>query len=187
MAKSSNIGTILAAERIGKRKFAKYLNKFGIGQPTGLGIPGENRGYVPPLENWSPTTFPTLAFGQGLSVNAVQAASVFATIANDGLKVQPRLVSGLIGADGTVTEPEVAPPTRVVSAEAAAQVRLMLEAVVGEGGTAQQAKVITKSSSLPEKVITIADESALIASGRAWPHHQERTRRTLPPALRDPT
>ncbi|MDP4803473.1 MAG: penicillin-binding protein 2 [Candidatus Nanopelagicales bacterium] len=141
MAKSSNIGTILAAERIGKRKFARYLDKFGVGQLTGMGIPGENRGYVPPLENWSPTTFPTLAFGQGLSVNAVQATSVFATIANDGLKVQPRLVSGLIGADGTVTEPEVAPPTRVVSAEAAAQVRLMLEAVVGEGGTAQQAKI----------------------------------------------
>ncbi len=105
MAKSSNIGTILAAERIGGKKLYKYLKKFGIGEPTGLGFPGEATGYVPPHKDWSATSMPTIAFGQGLSVNAVQAASVFATIANDGVRVQPRLVAELVHADGTVEVP----------------------------------------------------------------------------------
>lgn len=141
MAKSSNMGTILAAERIGGRKLYKYLKKFGIGEPTGLGFPGESAGYVPPYSEWSPTSFPTIAFGQGLSVNAVQSASVFATIANDGVRIQPSLVDSVILPDGTVqvlTEPTA---TRVVSANTARQVRSMLEAVVGEGGTAPMAAI----------------------------------------------
>ncbi|MCF8529986.1 MAG: penicillin-binding protein 2 [Candidatus Nanopelagicales bacterium] len=141
MAKSSNIGTILAAERIGGKKLSKYLKKFGIGQETGLNFPGENKGFVPAYEDWSPTSFPTIAFGQGLSVNAVQAASVFATIANDGLRVEPSLVSRIIHSDGTVQEPEAPATTRVVSRETAKQVRSMLETVVGEGGTATNAHI----------------------------------------------
>lgn len=141
MAKSSNIGTILAAERIGGKKLYKYLKKFGIGEPTGLNFPGEAVGYVPPHSDWSPTSFPTIAFGQGLSVNAVQAASVFATIANDGVRVEPSLVAELIHADGTTEQPPAPETTRVVSASTAKQVRAMLEAVVGEGGTAPMAAI----------------------------------------------
>lgn len=141
MAKSSNIGTILAAERIGGRKLSKYIKKFGIGEETGLNFPGENKGFIPAYEDWSPTSFPTIAFGQGLSVNAVQAAGVFATIANDGLRVQPSLVAKIIHADGTVQEPEPPKTTRVVSRESAKQVRSMLESVVGEGGTATGASI----------------------------------------------
>ena len=88
----ANIGTILAAERIGGKKLSKYLKKFGIGQPTGLEFPGESNGSVPEHEDWSPTSFPTISFGQGLSVNSVQVASVYSTIANDGLRVEPSLV-----------------------------------------------------------------------------------------------
>jgi cell division protein FtsI (penicillin-binding protein 3) len=133
MAKSSNIGTILASERIGGRKLSKYLKKFGIGQSTGLHFPGEATGFVPAYSDWSPTSFPTLAFGQGLSVNSVQAASVFATIANDGVRVQPSLVQQVLHADGS-TEPAPAPATtRVVSATTAKQVRSMLESVVTDG------------------------------------------------------
>ena len=141
MAKSSNIGTILAAERIGGKKLYKYLKKFGIGEPTGLGFPGEATGYVPPHKDWSATSMPTIAFGQGLSVNAVQAASVFATIANDGVRVQPSLVAELVHADGTVEVPPASETTRVVSPSAAKQVRAMLESVVGEGGTAPMAAI----------------------------------------------
>ncbi len=141
MAKSSNIGTILAAERIGGKKLYKYLKKFGIGEPTGLGFPGETNGFVPEHKDWSPTSFPTIAFGQGLSVNAVQVASVFSTIANDGLRVEPSLVKAIIHEDGSVEEPEAPTTTRVVSRETAKQVRAMLESVVGEGGTATNAKI----------------------------------------------
>jgi len=141
MAKSSNIGTILAAERIGGKKLSKYLKKFGIGQPTGIGFPGETSGFIPQHEDWSPTSFPTIAFGQGLSVNAVQVASVYSTIANDGLRVEPSLVKKIIHEDGSVEQPEPPKTTRVVSRETAIQVRVMLETVVGEGGTATNAKI----------------------------------------------
>ena len=141
MAKSSNIGTILASERIGGRKLYKYLKKFGIGEPTGLHFPGEANGYIPPYSDWSATSFPTIAFGQGLSVNAVQSASVFATIANDGVRVQPSLVAELVHADGTTELPAPPTTTRVVSAATAKQVRAMLEGVVSDGGTAPMAAI----------------------------------------------
>lgn len=141
MAESSNIGTILASERIGGRKLYKYLKKFGIGEPTGLDFPGESTGYVPPHADWSATSFPTIAFGQGLSLNAVQSASVFATIANDGVRVQPSLVQELVHADGTTEVPPAPKTTRVVSSATAKQVRAMLESVVGEGGTAPMAAI----------------------------------------------
>lgn len=141
MAQSSNIGTILAAEKIGGRKLSEYLERFGVAQPTGLGLPAENKGSVPAYENWSPTSMPTIAFGQGLSMNAIQATSVFSTIANDGVRVQPTLVAAMTDASGVSQPLPEGEKTRVVSKEAARQVRQMLEAVVGEGGTAPQAKI----------------------------------------------
>jgi cell division protein FtsI (penicillin-binding protein 3) len=141
MAKSSNIGTILAADRIGGRKLYRYLKKFGVGEPTGLNFPGESKGYVPPHADWSPTSFPTIAFGQGLSMNSVQSAAVFATIANDGVRVQPSLVQELIHADGTTEQPPAPTTTRVVSPQTAKQMRILLESVVAPGGTAPMAAI----------------------------------------------
>lgn len=141
MAKSSNIGTIIAAERIGGRTLERYLHKFGAGEKTGIGFPGEAAGFVPPRDTWSATSLPTIAFGQGFSMNAVQAASVFSTIANDGVRIPPRLVADVASADGTDDVEEPAEPTRVVSVATARQVRAMLEAVVGPGGTAPGAAI----------------------------------------------
>lgn len=141
MAKSSNIGAIMASERIGGRVLLGYLKKFGIGEKTGLNFPGEGSGNVPSYPDWSPTTFPTIAFGQGLSLNSVQAASIFATIANDGVRIEPSLVSSVTKPDGTVVPLPAPKTTRVVSPGTAAQIRLMLEAVVGEGGTAPKAGI----------------------------------------------
>jgi cell division protein FtsI (penicillin-binding protein 3) len=138
LAKSSNIGTILASETIGEKTFYKYLQKFGIGESTGMNFPGESAGSLPNIEDanqWSDTTFPTLAFGQGLSVNVVQAASVFATIANDGIRMKPRLISGYSNSQGTFEPTILAEGQRVVSAKTAKTVREMLEGVVAEGGT----------------------------------------------------
>jgi len=141
MAESSNVGTIQAAERIGGRRLYTYLKKFGIGEETGLNFPAESPGFVPPYSTWSPTSFPTISFGQGLSVNAVQSASVYATIANDGVRVQPRLVDQIINPDGSVVTPPVAPSTQVVTPETAEQVRAMLESVVSSGGTGTMAAI----------------------------------------------
>jgi cell division protein FtsI (penicillin-binding protein 3) len=133
LSQSSNIGTILAAESIPQDVFMSYLERFGIGKPSGIGLPGESPGYLPPMSTWSATTFPTLTFGQGFSVNAVQMADVFATIANDGVRVPPRVI-----VDSTV------PPAqgeRVVGERTARTVREMLERVVAVGGTAPMAGI----------------------------------------------
>lgn len=144
LAKSSNIGSILAAEEIGAKKLHSYLQKFGIGEPTGLGFPGENKGSLPDPENekqWSGTTFPTLAFGQGFSVSALHVASVYAAIANDGVRVTPRLIAGYTDVDGNFSETDPSKKTRVVSATTAKTVRQMLESVVSKDGTAPQAQI----------------------------------------------
>jgi cell division protein FtsI (penicillin-binding protein 3) len=144
LAKSSNIGTILASESIGEEKLYEYLQKFGIGKSTGMNFPGESSGKLPDINNkdeWSATTFPTLAFGQGLSVNAVQATSVFATIANDGVRMSPRLIAGYSNTEGVYEPSRVDEGVRVVSAETAKSVREMLESVVSADGTAKNLQI----------------------------------------------
>jgi cell division protein FtsI (penicillin-binding protein 3) len=144
LAKSSNIGTILASESIGQEKLYGYLKKFGIGKSTGMNFPGESGGKLPDINNedeWSDTTFPTLAFGQGLSVNAVQATSVFATIANDGVRMLPRLISGYSNTEGVYEPSRVDEGVRVVSAKTAKTVREMLEVVVSADGTAKNLQI----------------------------------------------
>lgn len=141
LAKSMNTGTIEAAEKIGGEKLYEYIKKFGIGESTGLNFPGESDGYVPPPSEWSPTSFPTIAFGQGLSVNAIQATSVFATVANGGVRIPATLVKSYIGSDGQVQTAQRPEGTRVVSEEAADKTMRMMEQVVGEEGTAQMASI----------------------------------------------
>jgi cell division protein FtsI (penicillin-binding protein 3) len=141
LARSSNIGTILAAQKIGGDKLYSYLKKFGIGEPTGLHFPGESKGFVPSPKRWSATSFGTIAFGQGLSLTAVQAASVYATIANDGLRVAPTLVAGYTAPDGTYQAAAAPSTVRAVSPETAVAVRSMLESVVSDQGTAPKAAI----------------------------------------------
>lgn len=141
LAKSSNLGTILASERIGGKKLNTYLQAFGIGESTDSGLPGESRGMIPDYKDWSPTTFPTLAFGQGLAVTSLQAASVFATIANNGLRVQPRIVKSIISPDGIATPTPTPTAIQVVKPSTAKQILLMLEGVVSKGGTAPKAAI----------------------------------------------
>jgi len=144
LAKSSNMGSILAAEKIGKEKLHKYMQDFGIGQLSGLNFPGETSGSLPDPTNpdqWSGTTFPTLAFGQGYSVSALQMASVFATLANDGVRREPRLVAGTVDSSHQFEESPLAPGKRVVTAKTAKTVRLMMEKVVSLDGTAPGAAI----------------------------------------------
>ncbi|ONK15022.1 penicillin-binding protein 2 [Streptomyces sp. MP131-18] len=148
LAHSSNIGTILAAEELGDTQaeaneiLHSYLGAFGFGRPTGLGFPGETAGILADPEDWNSSQQYTIPFGQGLSVNAVQAASVYSTIANGGERVTPSLVRGATGADGQY-EPAPAPEReRVVSEETAEDVTRMLETVVvDEEGTGSAARI----------------------------------------------
>ena len=141
LAKSSNTGTIQAAELIGPDTLYSYFKKFGIGEPTGLGFPGEATGFVPERDDWSDTSFPTLAFGQGLSMSALQTASVYQTLANGGERIEPSLVETVLNPDGTESRPPEPATEQVVKPETAAQVLAMMEEVVTKDGTAPQAAI----------------------------------------------
>jgi cell division protein FtsI (penicillin-binding protein 3) len=142
LAKSSNIGTILIAEKLAKPTILHdYFVKFGIGQNTGLGFPGETNGILRTPSKWSNTTFPTMSFGQGYSTNAVQIASVFATIANNGVRMPISLVDGYVGVDGIYQPAAAKTGIEVVSAQTAKDLREMLESVVGPDGTAPSARI----------------------------------------------
>ncbi|MFP5224120.1 MAG: penicillin-binding transpeptidase domain-containing protein [Actinomycetota bacterium] len=133
LARSSNLATIKVANRLGKARFNAGLRAFGLGEPTGIGFPGESSGVLPPPSDWSSTSMATIPIGQGIAATPIQIASVYATIANDGIRVRPRLVRGVISAEGDLIENPIAPAQRAVSPLAAAQVRQMLVGVVQEG------------------------------------------------------
>ena len=140
-ARSSNIGMILLAEQMSKETFDLYFEKFGLQQDTGLELPAESKGLMQPPEDWFGTIPFTLAFGQGYSATSVQMTSVFATIANQGIRVEPSIVKAIVEADGTVVDTPDAERSRVVREDTARQVMAMMEAVTGDGGTAPQARI----------------------------------------------
>jgi len=141
LAKSSNIGTIQASELMGAEKFNSYLQKFGVGQSTGMQFPGESKGRLPKLEKWSGTSFPTFAFGQGYMVTAVQIASMYATIANDGIRINPSLIEGYLMPNGQYQDAALSEKTEVISPRAAQTLREMMEIVVSDEGTAPLAGI----------------------------------------------
>jgi len=130
IGKSSNIGTLEVAQKIGADRYVDLLTKFGLGQKTGIGLPGESPGSVPPRSTWSGSTFANLPIGQGLSMTLVQMADMYQAIANDGLRVPPRIIKSVTKPDGTVVPTPKPDPTRVVSPQTAKTVRDMMRAVM---------------------------------------------------------
>jgi cell division protein FtsI (penicillin-binding protein 3) len=140
LAYSSNVGAIKVANTLGQDRFYRYLTRFGFGRPTGVGFPGESAGILPPVDTWSGVSLATMAFGQGLAVTPLQMASVYATIANGGVWVQPQLVRGTVDANGKL-QPAPAPDTRrVVSTHTADVVTRMLAYAV-DIGTGVEAQI----------------------------------------------
>lgn len=128
--KSSNVGTLMLAQRVGPERFYDMVRKFGLGQRTNVGLPGESAGLVPPIDQWSGSTFSNLPIGQGLSMTLLQMTDMYQTIANDGLRMPPRIIKATIAPDGTRTEEPRPEGVRVVSPQTAQTVRQMLRAVV---------------------------------------------------------
>jgi cell division protein FtsI (penicillin-binding protein 3) len=139
VAQSSNIGSAMVAARVGSAGLAAVLARFGYGTPTGVGFPGEAGGVVPRLSTWTDITRTTASYGQGISMTPLQMAAVYATVANDGRWVRPRLVRGTSGPDGRFEEVPVEETRRVLSQETARMLTRMLASVVetGTGGAAQ--------------------------------------------------
>ncbi len=128
---SSNVCTIKIGQELGKRSLKTYLDAFGYGDSTGVRFPGEATGIVNLAAGCS-TCPASAAIGYSLSVSPLQMAAVYATIANGGMRMVPRLVRGIVTSDGVV-EPPVAASSRVISEETARRVRLMLKSVVDSG------------------------------------------------------
>jgi len=138
---SSNIGVTKVARRLGRDTFADALGRYGFGRPTGIGLPGERGGIVRPVAKWGDIGFANIAFGQGITVTPLQMVAGVAAIAGGGVYRQPRLVSRVVQADGTVETPAVAPDRRVMSEATARTMLEIMRDVTEAGGTAKQAAI----------------------------------------------
>lgn len=141
LARSSNIGTMMVGEQMTPTTIESYFRKFGIGEPTGIGFPGESRGILTPAPDLNGTQRYTMLFGQGYSVTAIQVASIYQTIANGGVRIPPTLVEGTVAPDGAFAPAPEPAASRVVSTQTASMLTSMLEEVVGPGGTAPNAAI----------------------------------------------
>jgi cell division protein FtsI (penicillin-binding protein 3) len=135
IAESSDVGAIKVGMRLGNDRFYKYIRAFGFGQQTGIELPGETRGMTKPVDRWSKVSFAAISMGQEIGISAVQLASLISTIANDGVRVPPRIVAGTIAPQNTPQTIAFQPAegTRVISSLTAAQMRQMLQGVVLHG------------------------------------------------------
>ncbi|MBC6463726.1 penicillin-binding protein 2 [Actinomadura sp. HBU206391] len=141
LAQSSNVGTILASERISPDTLYQFMRAFGFGEKTGVKLPGETMGLLKPPAQWNATDRYPIAFGQTVSVSALQMASVYATIANGGVRVAPTLVTGTTDGQGNLTPAPDPAQRRVISAKTAKEITRMLEGVTTKEGTAPAAQI----------------------------------------------
>ena len=133
MANSSNVGSIMIGQKLGKNRLDSYLRSFGFGERSGLGFPGESRGIMLDPKKWSGTSLPTIAIGQGIAVSAMQMLSAYNTVANGGEYVAPKLVKSRLDSLGRPEDTPPSPRRRVISERTAEQVTGMLAEVVRVG------------------------------------------------------
>jgi cell division protein FtsI/penicillin-binding protein 2 len=130
LAQSSNVGAVKIGMRLGDRRFDNWVHRFGFGRPTGIELPGEERGIVPRAKNYSGSSIGNLPIGQGLAVTPMQMAAAYTAIADKGVLHEPYIIQGARK-----------PGRRIISSRTAEEVSSMLEGVLGPGGTAQEAQV----------------------------------------------
>ena len=135
IAESSDVGAIKVALRLGDDRFYKYIRAFGFGQQTGIELPGETRGLTKPVERWSKVSIGAISMGQEIGISPLQLAALISTIANDGVRVPPRVVAGTITPQNIPQTIAFQPSagTRVISSLTAAEMRQMLQGVVLHG------------------------------------------------------
>ncbi len=198
LAHSSEVGAIKIGLRLGDDRFYKYIRGFGFGQQTGIELPGETRGLTKPVSRWSKVSIAAISTGQEIGVSPLQLSAMVSTIANDGVRLPPRILAA-------TTQPQVAVQTvafhpgegmRVISPTTAAQMKQMMQGVVltgtgrkailegyssaGKTGTAQKVDPATHSYSRTKYIASFAgfapinDPSivvAVIIDSPVGPHH----------------
>lgn len=139
-AESSNVCAIKTVMKIGKNKFYQYVRDFGFGEKTGVELPAETRGLLRSPRSWKEDSLAAMSIGYEIGVTALQSASAFAAIANDGIKIQPHVIKEIRQLDGKTVSKAKPEKKRVVSSETAKKLRQMLRQVVLDG-TARQAQL----------------------------------------------
>lgn len=169
---SSNVGTIKIGLKLGAKRLHRYVRRFGFGEPTGLDFPGEAGGIVVPPKDWSSVTIATVPIGQGIAVTPLHVATAYATLANEGVWVEPKLVHGTMDQNGRL-EP-ASPPTerRVVSRRTALKMRRILSSVVADGtGVLAQVpgyRIAGKTGTAQKPVETGGYGNSYVASFAGW-------------------
>jgi cell division protein FtsI (penicillin-binding protein 3) len=130
LAQSSNVGTVMIGLKLGATRFDRWVRRFGFSKPTRVDLPGEDRGIVLDVDDYSGSSIGNMPIGQGISVTPIQMAAAYTAIANGGIRRRPYIVAGH-GGQGR----------RVLSGRTSRQVSRMLEGVLAAGGTAQEAAV----------------------------------------------
>lgn len=130
---SSNVGTIQVGLRLGGKRLDRYVRKFGFGSETGLDFPGESKGIVLDRNDWTGPTIATIPIGQGIAVTPMQLAASYATLANHGVAVEPKLLYATMGSSGHIQPASEAAERRVVSRATARKMTRILRGVVDRG------------------------------------------------------
>jgi cell division protein FtsI (penicillin-binding protein 3) len=133
---SSNVGSVMIGQRLGAEDFDKWVRRFGFGKPTGIDLPGEERGIVLDVDDYSGASMGNLPIGQGIAVTPMQMATAYAAIANGGIVRSPHIVEQV--GERAARKPR---GRRIISETTAASLRRMLEGVLGPGGTASGAAI----------------------------------------------
>jgi cell division protein FtsI (penicillin-binding protein 3) len=168
---SSNIGMSQVASHISEQTQYNYLRAFGLGQPTGIGLPGESDGDLPPVSQWYGDTRYTLSFGQGVAATALQMAEVYATIANGGVRVKPTLIQGTTNSAGKYTAAAPQPKQRVIQPKTARELLDILEQVPGLDAEARQPWGVIPGYAVAAKTGTSQESNgkcALCVYGSSW-------------------
>ena len=130
LQQSSNVGMILAGDKMTNEQRYDFIRKFGVGQDTGLNLPGESEGVLYPADSWDARTRNTVLFGQGYTVNVMQLTNAVAVIANKGVRKPQRIIKSIADADGHVEEQKPkSEATRVIDESVASQILNAMESV----------------------------------------------------------
>lgn len=141
LAKSSNTGIIQIGGKVDSATRYEYMQKFGMGQKTGVNFEGESSGVLVNYTSWDKMTDKAVMFGQGVSLTPIQTAAIFQTFANKGVRLPPALVTGCRDRDGNLSPTKVEPEVRVLSESSASQTIDMLEKVVEKGPIGRTASI----------------------------------------------
>lgn len=133
ISESSNIGTILMGQKLGKEKVVDYLHRFGFGRSTGLGFPNEQRGVVPAAKDWWDSSMGTVPIGQGVSVTPLQMLLAYNVVANGGTYVPPKVVNAVVDGSGVKRPTDAGEGHRVISEDTADKMNIILRGVVATG------------------------------------------------------